>query len=211
MDSQRAVAREFIFTFEDGGSNDPARTHSMVAADGGNWTGGVVGKGRLVGSNHGVTPRTLAGWRGLPVDRITYAVMHGVTVEEASQIAVGQFWDATKLDNMPWDPVMASALDFEWGAGERQAATMIQRMVGAAADGDLGPGSAAAYSAFVARHGLVATARAWADTRDAFYRLLVAQKPKNGVFLNGWVRRTAYYRPGSPWWARQLAGFKLAA
>lgn len=192
-----AFAEQYISVWEDGGGH----ALSLDPADPGNWTSGVCGVGTCCGSQHGVTAQALARYRGCPVGDITEATMRQLTVAEAAAIAVRSYYDAPGLGRLPWDPVVASVMDFGWNAGPRQATTMLQRLVGVAPDGAIGPATAQAYAAWIAAHGIEAAAAAWAGSRDTFYRNVATARPADAKFLAGWLRRTAYYLPGTSWWA----------
>jgi lysozyme family protein len=192
-------ASDFIFHWEDGQSTDPNRTHSINPADNGNWTGGRQGVGELVGSNHGVTPAVLSEWRGAPVTR---ADMHMLGLTEATGIAVAKFYRAPKLDMLDWNQVTASIFDMGWGAGPGQAIKLMQRMVAVGDDGQIGPFTVNAYHQYLDHHGIETAAQDYAAERNAFYERIIAARPQNEQFRNGWRNRTAYYLPGSEWWAR---------
>jgi lysozyme family protein len=196
-------ATDFIFHWEDGQSRDPNRTHSLNPGDAGNWTGARVNVGQLVGSNHGVTPAVLAEFRGVPL--VTKDQMHALTLSEAAQIAIAQFYRAPHLDLLDWNQVTASVFDFIWGAGPVQGFKLLQRMVGVADDGQCGPYTAKAFHEYLGHKGLESTATEWAEVRNSFYDLIISKRPQNAMFRNGWRSRTDYYRPGSVWWS-QFAG-----
>jgi lysozyme family protein len=193
-------AVRFITRWEDGGSTDPAKTHSMIRADNGNWSGGVVGSGTLIGSNHGVTPAALAAYRKVTVNLITYDVMHALTVEEAASIALAKYYHGPGLDKLPWNQVTASLFDMGWGTGPTQAVKLYQRMVGASDDGKPGPGTAGAAKGYLLQHGLEAMAWHYAFIRARFYADITKGKPSNLAFLGGWLNRTVDFAPSSPWW-----------
>jgi len=197
-----AFAEDYIRTWEDGGSSDPARTLSLDPDDPGNWTSGVCGKGTLCGSQHGVTAQALAKFSGSSADAITEDVMRALPIEQAAQIALRQYYAAPGLDKLPWDEVVASVMDFGWGAGPRQAVLLLQRAIAVADDGEIGPYTVRAYQQWIKSHGLEGAASMWGDIRNDFYRLIVAKRPVNQKYLHGWMRRTAYFLPGTPWWAR---------
>lgn len=202
MLSQAAFFDGYILRWEDGGSIDPNSTHSMRRNDGGNWTGGKVGAGVLVGSNHGVTPVVLANHRGVPASSISWTVMHALTRREADEIAITDFYSTQGLDRLPWDPVVASAVDMGWGAGPFHGKQLLQRAIGdILADGAIGTGTIAAYTAWIARIGLEAAARAYAAQRYAYYEKTIAAHPEDAEFRPGWRARTDSFLPGTPWWA----------
>lgn len=198
----RSFARDFILRWEDGGATDPARTHSLDPVDNGNWTGGASGLGVLVGSNHGVTAAALATHRGVPVAGITRALMRLLTLDEAADIALSLYYRAPGLDRLPWNRVTMSVFDMGWGAGPATAIKLLQRMIGCADDGRAGPGTAAALARYVEKHGEAAAAKHYADARLGFYDRIIAKRPANGRYRNGWANRTRHYLPASPWWKR---------
>ena len=114
-------ARNYIFRWEDGKQSDPNKTHSLRTDDAQNYTGGRIGVGALVGSNHGTGSIALATYRGVPVASITREVMHALTIDEAAAIALRLYYDDPNLDLLPWSALMASVMDFGWGAGPMAA------------------------------------------------------------------------------------------
>lgn len=202
MQTQEQFADEFIFVWEDGSSTDPNKTHSMRPNDRGNWTGGAIGSGLLVGSNHGVTPIALAAFRRVPVASITVAVMHALTANEAGVIALAGYYQANHLDRLAWNAVTASIFDFGWGAGPITGALHIQRLIGVADDGIIGHATATAYDAWITKLGIQTAARKFAVDRLTYYDAVVAKHPEQAENLHGWENRTNYYLPGTPWWGR---------
>lgn len=173
------------------------QTHEGVLSldrdDTGNWSHGV-----LVGSKFGVTGDVLAKYRGVP--SVTAAQMAALTLDEAVRIGVKLFYQAPHFDLLPWEQCVASVVDMGWGSGPGQAIKLLQRMVGANDDGALGGYTARAYRDYVANHGLEATAYAYAKVRNAFYDSIIAVRPTNAKYRNGWRNRTASFLPGTPWW-----------
>lgn len=195
-------AADFIFVWEDGQKTDPNKTHSLRRNDRGNWSGGAINAGSLIGSNHGVTPTALAAFRKVPVSAITYAVMHALTIEEAGLIALSSYYRDNHLDRLAWNAVTASAFDFGWGAGPITTVKHIQRLVGVKDDGIIGHGTSSAFDAWITRLGLEGTANAFGADRNAYYEAVIRSRPEQAENRNGWRNRTAYFLPGTPWWAR---------
>jgi lysozyme family protein len=186
------VFKDYIETWEGGLSLDPD--------DAGNWYARKGRKPELVGSNHGVTAAALAAWRGS--DAIAAADIAALTIDDAAQIAAALYYDQPGFDLLPWDPVVASIVDFGWGAGPVQATKLLQRMIGVADDGRIGPITIRAYRQFVASHGLERAAKQWQAARDIYYRLVVNVRPIMAKYRRGWMLRSAYFIPGTPWWLR---------
>lgn len=173
---------------------------SLDPDDRGNWYAADGAAPVLVGSRYGVTAAALARFRGCAA--IGRADMAALTLDEAVAVGERLFYREPGFARLPWDAAVASAVDFGWGAGPAQAVRRLQRLVGAAEDGCLGERTAAAYRAFVRRTGLAGAARAWCAVRGDFYRALVRQRPADGKYLAGWLRRSASFLPGTPWWRR---------
>ncbi|AHE52650.1 glycosyl hydrolase 108 family protein [Sphingomonas sanxanigenens] len=174
---------------------------SMDPADNGNWTGGKRNSGTLVGSKFGVTPGAVAVYRDVPASSLTKADIANLTRDEAVAIGVANYFKAPGFDKLPMNRVTLSVVDMGWGTGPGQAVKLLQRMVGVADDGKLGPATAAAYAAWLGKVGEEHGARQWGDVRNAFYRAI--NQPR---FLKGWINRTSSFLPGTKWWS-DWAGF----
>lgn len=172
--------------------------YSDDEADSGNWCGG-----RLVGSMHGVTGAALAFHRGAPLLAITPEVMRSVTLDEAAYIGLEDYYRGGRFDLLSWCPATASLVDFAWGSGPRQAAVSMQRLVGAVADGAIGPNTANAYNAWLR------TMDPWASTneikrvREDFYRSIA--HGDNAKFLQGWLNRAEWASPSNPEFAQAFS------
>jgi len=197
-------ADDFILRWEDGNSTNPNKTHSMLRMDAGNWSSGIVGVGNFIGSNHGVTAAALAEHRKVSVDSITVAIMHALTADEAGDIAIEGYYKINHLDRLPWNAVTASVFDFGWGAGKFKTVMKLQGLIGANIDGQIGPATVDRYNAWLDAQSLDTAARAWAALRNHYYDEVIAAKPYNMKFRDGWRNRTAYFLPSHPegWWDR---------
>jgi len=204
MMTPREFARDYILRWEDGGSTDPNKTHSMRPNDPGNWSSGKVGVGVLVGSNHGVTPIALAAHRKTSIAAITGPVMHALTVDEAATIALDDYYYGPHLDKLTWSAPAAILMDAGWGMGPGQAIKLVQRMLDLKDDGQLGPVTAAKFNTLLAVGGPQFVAGALWTIRDSFYEQIIAAKPYLAENERGWDNRSLYFTPGQPegWWAR---------
>jgi lysozyme family protein len=198
-------AAGFIHQWEDGGVTDPVKTHSLVHDDAGNWTGGRIGVGRLVGSQHGVTAQALAAYRKVDVGTITMEQMRALSVEEAGRIALAKYYYGPRLDRLPWSQLIATVFDMAWGSGPPQAIKLLQRQVGTVDDGVIGPATIRAVEGYILAHGLQAACWHYAYARARFYAEITKDKPTNLAFLIGWLNRTEGFAPSSPWWAEFAA------
>lgn len=113
------VAFPWVIGIEKGFQNDPQ--------DPGNWTGGEVGSGRLVGTKYGVSAKS---YPSLDIQNIT--------LEYAQLIAKNDFWDKFKGDEMPGS-VALSVFDFGYNAGIHEGVVVLQRALDLPEDGIVGP------------------------------------------------------------------------
>ena len=113
--------------------------YSIRADDGGNWTGGIVGAGQLIGSNMGVSAPILVDWLGL--DPATAAdTMRDLPVEVFETIARGRFWSPLACQALE-GAVALMVFDFGWNAGVGRSSRLLQTtvgMTGARVDGQIG-------------------------------------------------------------------------
>jgi lysozyme family protein len=152
-----------ILDHEGGYTNNPK--------DPGNWTGGKVGQGRLLGTKFGIAANTYPN-----VD------IPGLTIEKASAIYRRDYWIASGADRMP-PAVGFQLLDGAINSGVKRSVQWLQQAVGVTADGVVGPRTIAAVGAMdpadvvlmmlAARLAFMADLTSWAD------------------FGRGWARRIA--------------------
>jgi lysozyme family protein len=166
---------------------------SVDRDDRGNWHHGA-----LVGSKFGVTGDVLARYRGVPA--VAAGDVVALTLDEAVSIGMDLFYKAPHFDLLLWDRSIASVVDMGWGAGPAQAMKLLQRIIGARDDGQVGPITARSYVTYVSAKGEEAAARAYAAARNAFYDNIIAIHPTNAKFRGGWRNRTASFLPGTAWW-----------
>lgn len=128
-------------------------------------------------TNHGVTRRTLAQARGRPVSK---AEVMALTRTEAALIYRARYWEPIRAEELPAGVDLA-VFDAAVNSGPRQAALWLQRTLGVAADGVIGPLTLAAAGKADARAVIVAYGR----LRLAFLTRLAAWP----TFGRGWSRR----------------------
>ncbi len=171
---------------------------SMRKSDGGNYQGGKVGAGKLIGSQYGVTPPALGLYIGRDPYTLTNADMRAITRELAVQIGVKNYYDVPNLDLLPWSPVIASAADKCWGSGTKWGVRLLQRAQGLKGDdedGIVGGTTIRSHREWIARVGIEAAALAFAQVRRRFDASLPT------YHLNpGWDVRTDSFLPGTPFW-----------
>jgi lysozyme family protein len=186
--------------------------YSINPNDAGNWYDPVTGKqakgvGALFGSCCGVTAKTLTIYLGRAV---TVQDVKAVTVAQAADISKRLFYSTTGLQNLPWNAVTASLLDFCWGAGPVGGIKAMQDLLDVGQDGLISTGgdTVKAFSAWVGHYGLAALAGAWWGKREEYYEALVLRRPSDEQFIHGWDNRSAYFLPGHSegWWNRFNGG-----
>ena len=134
-------------------------------------------------TNLGVTARV---WQAWAQEIATDAVMRSLTPERVAPLYRAQYWDAIRGDQLP--AALALVLfDFAVNHGARGAAVILQRIIGAAQDGAVGPATLATVNTYVARIGLAELVQVYSDARSAFYR----RSDGFSTFGKGWLARVA--------------------
>lgn len=114
-----ALALAFTISVEKAFQKDPG--------DPGNWTGGKVGVGVLKGTCYGISAASY------PDEDIA-----NMTPARAAELYRRDYWAKIAGDNLP-PAVALMAFDTAVNHGQGVAAMMLQRAVGAASDGKIGP------------------------------------------------------------------------
>ena len=151
---------------------------SASAADPGNWTGGKVGVGEMLGTQYGISTAFLY---GLPASEPYHARSpRTLTIVDCRSIYRAHFWDAVQGDALP--PKVAGLLfDTAVNQGSGWAPLCLQAALGVSVDGALGPKTLQAARA-ADPHQLHAEI---GRVRDERYRSL----PDWPIFGVGWLRR----------------------
>ena len=121
------TAFERLIGHEGGFSDDPK--------DPGNWTGGRPGVGKMLGTKYGIAANTYP-----DID------IKALTLDQAKAIYRRDWWDKIHADQLP-GAVAFQLWDFAVNAGITRAVISLQRAVGVADDGRLGPRTVAAVNA----------------------------------------------------------------
>ena len=82
-------AQAFVKLAEGGYTDDPR--------DNGNWTGGRINVGTLIGTNHGISAPVLQSWLGRTP---TVSEMKNLSYQTALAIYKKNYWDALTLSNV---------------------------------------------------------------------------------------------------------------
>lgn len=145
--------------------------------------GGFVNHPRDPGgmTNLGVTKATYEDWVGHPVNE---RIMRGLTVQHVKALYKVKYWDAVRCDELPAGLDLC-VFDFAVNAGPNRAARYLQNMVGAKADGQIGPQTLSLVTQFVRGRSKTEAVMVYQDARTDYYKLL----PTFGTFGKGWLRR----------------------
>lgn len=128
---------------------------------------------------------TLANFRRFVKPNATKADLRRITDEQIAIVYRRHYWDAVLGAALP-DGVDYAVFDFAVNSGPSRAAKYLQRLVGVAQDGRIGPKTLAAVRAMGAKNVV-----AWlCDARLAFVKGLRTWP----VFGKGWGRRIAEVR-----------------
>ncbi|SFQ52600.1 glycoside hydrolase family 108 protein [Donghicola eburneus] len=146
------------------------------------WEGGYVDHPRDPGgaTNHGITRATLAAHRGRAVSKQD---VRNLTIAEAGEIYRPKYWNKVKGDQLP-DGMDLVAFDGGVNSGPSRGVRWLQKGLGVAADGAIGPVTLEA--AQTARTGVSIIQRACA-ARMGFLQKLGTWS----TFGRGWARRVA--------------------
>jgi lysozyme family protein len=103
--------------------------------------------------------------------------------DEVRQIYRERYWEAGHCGELP---VALGIIHFDWcvNQGIRGAVATLQEAVGAAVDGEWGPGTAVAAAGI--DDGISSR---YEELRRQWYRQRVAQRPDQRGFLKGWLGR----------------------
>jgi len=94
--------------------------------DPGNWTGGKINAGRLLGTKYGIAANTYG-----------HLDIKNLTREQAVAIYKRDYWDKISGDSLPAG-LDYSVFDFALNSGVRRAVIELQKLVGVPADGVMG-------------------------------------------------------------------------
>ena len=130
-------------------------------------------------TNLGITLNTLKEWRG--DNSLTADDVRNLTVDEAREIYRTRYWNVLRCDDLPAG-VDLVVFDFGVNAGPSRSAKVLQKVVGAEADGSVGPATLAATKAQSSRD----VVTQMSQLRLEFYRGLSTWP----TFGRGWTNRT---------------------
>ena len=144
---------------------------TLHRGDPGNWTGGKVGVGELKGTKYGIASNSY------PNEDIK-----NLTIERAKQIYKRDYWDKVWGDKLPAS-LAFHVFDMAVNSGISRGVKLLQKTVGSAQDGIMGPATLRAAQAMDAS----AAAMLYNANRLKFYTSLSTF----GTFGKGWTNRVA--------------------
>jgi len=167
-----AAASEWVIAWEGGYTND--------AGDPGNWTGGAVGAGTLLGTKYGISA---AAFPTMDIPNLT--------VQEAQILYAANYWTPVAGDSLPAALAMI-VFDGAVNSGVSQSAEWLQVVLGVTEDGAIGPETLAAVAAYQPNEPTTMSAVAALCFETLAQRVAAnGCDPNFGVFGLGWSRRTS--------------------
>lgn len=139
-------------------------------------------KDRGGATNKGVTLATFRQYYG---QTATVAQLRAMTDDQWAHIFKSGYWDKFRGDEIESQAVADMCVDWAWHSGTATAARQVQRVLGVAADGVVGPKTVAAINAADPAELFGRLKRA----RLAFVEGIVRRDPSQRVFLRGWKNR----------------------
>lgn len=148
------------------------------------WEGGFVDHPSDPGgrTNRGVTQKVYDQYRlrqGQPARDVK-----DITDEEVRDVYEAGYWMAAQCEALD-TPLHLVHFDTSVNMGVNRAIKFLQTAVGCGVDGDFGPGTHAAVAACDQGAAVIR----YCNTREAFYKRIVDNKPSQSVFLKGWMNR----------------------
>ena len=141
---------------------------------------------KMVGTNWGITPETLAKHRGISKRQLSAKDMMKLSQEEAREIYNNQY--VKPFEAIPEGPLKNNLIDMGVNAGPARAVKLLQESIGAKVDGKLGPKTWKA----VEKSGF--NTNDYADARIGYYQRIAQKNPKLGTFIDGWTNRANSFR-----------------
>lgn len=154
------------------------------------WEGGLVNDPNDPG---GVTNRgvTLTTWQQYcrqytgRTDRANAEGLKAMSNEEWTDLFTRMFWDAAECDDIKTNCIADMLADFYWHSG-RYAIRVLQRCVGATADGIVGKQTITLVNSFRTQRQLFHN---YKQARIQYLENIVRRRPASAKYLKGWLRR----------------------
>lgn len=125
---------------------------------------------------------------GLPIINV-----FAMTEQETNAVYSAHYWSPIHGDSLPY-PLALTLFDSAVNVGLGRAVTWLQKVVGVDPDGQFGPNTLAAVTAYVNAHGTASLCAGILTRRETYYRTIGAPGTSLNKFLKGWLARTADLR-----------------
>ena len=132
-------------------------------------------------TNLGVTKKVYEEWVG---HKVNEAIMRKLTPDLVAPLYKKKYWDVMKCDGIPRGLDLC-VFDFGVNAGTNRSARYLQRLVGVAEDGQIGPKTLIALTKKTASDGVGSLIDQFQEARRSYYKKL----PTFATFGRGWLRR----------------------
>lgn len=132
-------------------------------------------------TNLGVTKQTYEDWVGYQVNE---KIMRSLTPSHVRTLYKVKYWDVVKGDELERGLDLC-VFDFAVNAGPARAARYLQKVVGAAEDGKIGPRTVSLMTQYINGRGRDYAVMHYQDLRRDYYRMLKTFP----TFGRGWLRR----------------------
>lgn len=110
--------------------------------------------------------------------------MRDLEFDDVAPIYRKNYWDRCKCSELPYG-VDLCVFDFAVNSGVSRSAKYLQNIVGAVADGYIGPGTLSKVDDFIYQYGKEELIHSFQNDRQAFYESLKTFE----TFGRGWTRR----------------------
>lgn len=108
--------------------------------------------------------------------------------EVAKEIYHKEYYNDTKINQLPKE-LHAVVLDHAINAGPATAIRLLQRMIGAEADGHIGPETIEKATKLLEDRGVTETINSYVAKRKNYYQSVALSNPTQKKFLKGWLNR----------------------
>lgn len=133
-------------------------------------------------TNLGITRRVYEKW--CMDNDLNQKDMKDLEVDDAAPIYKKNYWDRIKGDSLQ-SGLDLCVFDFGVNAGTGRAAKYLQNLVGAGADGAIGPNTLRQVDLYVEKNGVEETIKQYQEARQSYYESLKTFE----TFGRGWTRR----------------------
>lgn len=167
METNFTTSLDHILKSEGGFQDDPSDS------------GNKLPDGRKGCTNLGVTQ---AAWEAYVGHKVSTADMKALTPDKVAPFYKHKYWDAVHANDLPGG-IDYLAFDFAINAGTGRAIKILQHVVGALPDGDIGPKTLAAIKA----QDIKKLINKYTEAKEVFYIAI----PSFNIYGKGWLARTS--------------------